>query len=365
MAEQSTGERTEKPTAKRLGDARAEGRIPDSQELPHAFMVGTILLVLSLAGAGLFGWFKGILERGLRAQATSVNGTNAIESLLYWQSVEVLIKLIPFMIGALAASVAGSLLVSGWGFSTKALRWDLSRLNPITGFKNLFSMKMVVNVLISMAKLTVIAIVIWVYLRDRMQEMMDLRWATPLASAMVMAELVFGLLLRFAICLLVIAGIDVAYQKWNYMRELRMTKQEVKDEMKNQEMPAEARAKIRTKQMAMSRQRMMKKVPKADVVITNPTHYAVALQYDSDTMMAPKVVAKGADLLCERIKQIAAEHNIPIVRRPELARAIYSTVELDEYIPEALYVAVAEVLAMIFRLRSRRQRAEATINVAK
>jgi flagellar biosynthetic protein FlhB len=189
-----------------------------------------------------------------------------------------------------------------------------------------------------------------------MAPVLRLHWATPARAVAAMAALVFGLTLRVAIGLAAIAAFDLLFQKWKHRRDLRMTRQELKEERKQYEISPELRGRIRAVQIQMARRRMLQEVPKADVVVTNPDHVAVALAYDADAMNAPRVVAKGADFLCQKVKEIARAHGVPVVHRPELARALYATVDVGQEIPETLFVAVAEVLAMIYRMHSKHRK---------
>jgi len=211
-----------------------------------------------------------------------------------------------------------------------------------------------VRLLTAVLKLLFVAIVVWFYLRDRLDTLAALRWAWSTEILTVIGKMVFGMMIRVCIALLVIGVADAFYQKWNYIKELKMTKQEVKEEYRDIEGSPEVKSRIRRIQIEMTRKRMLREVPKAKVVLVNPTHVAVALQYEAKAMEAPTVVAKGAGHLAEKIREIARAYGVPIIRRPELARTIYSTVKVDEPIPENLYVAVAEVLALIYRLRHRK-----------
>ncbi len=221
--------------------------------------------------------------------------------------------------------------------------------------KRLLSLRSVVQLLIAIVKLTVILAIAWSYMGNRFGELLLLQWTTPQATMYGIGRLIFGLVARIAVALVIIALADLLYQRWNYKRQLRMTRQEVKEDRRQHEAPPEIKARIRAVQIAAMRKRMLQEVPTADVVITNPTHYAVALRYDAETMGAPQVVAKGADFLCQKIKEIARKHNVPIIERPHLARTLYAAVEVDQVIPETLFIAVAEVLAMIYRLRRKTQ----------
>jgi flagellar biosynthetic protein FlhB len=257
-----------------------------------------------------------------------------------------------------AALVAGGALacaaVSGLNFAPKTLNLKFSEINPVNGFEKLFNIKSVVKLGISIAKMIVVAIVVWFYLRNKIDTLAVIQWSEPAQITAVIAKIISGMLIRVGLALLVIAGIDVFFQKWKHNQELMMTKQEVKRELRDTEGSPEVRSRLRRIQIELTKKRMLQEVPKANVVLVNPTHVAVALRYDSKTMAAPVLVAKGADYLAEKIREIARAYGVPVISRPELARTIYSTVKPGESIPEKLYAAVAEVLAMIYRLRHRK-----------
>ncbi|GAH40978.1 unnamed protein product, partial [marine sediment metagenome] len=214
--------------------------------------------------------------------------------------------------------------------------------------------KSIVGLITSIFKLLFVAVIVWWYLYSRLDTLATLRWAWSSQMLAIIAKIILGLMIRVCIALLVIAIADLFYQKWKYIEDLKMTRQEVKEERKQTEGSPEVRRRVRRIQFEMSMKRMLQEVPKANVVLVNPTHVAVALRYDAKKMEAPVMVAKGADHLAEKIREIARAYGVPIVRRPELARTMYSTIEPGSPVPQTLYVAVAEVLAMIYRLHHRK-----------
>ena len=351
MAEQSAADRTEEPTPERLRKAREEGQIPHSQELPSAMMLGMLLIVLALAGAGVGRWMIAQLEAFLGSLAAGPADESFFVGLMREKGSGCLTLLLPFLLAGAAVSVLASLVGSGWAFSPKAVAFKAERISPVKGLKNMFSLQSVVRLGISLVKLAVIGVIVWLFLRDRLDACLRLVWESPAGALGETARMILGLLMRVVVALAVIALVDVIYQRWQHRRKLRMTRQEVKDERKQHELAPEVRGRIRAVQHQMARKRMLQAVPTADVVVVNPTHVAVALRYEPGEMAAPVVVAKGPDLLCERIKTIAREHDVPVVERPELARTLYAAVEVGQPVPETLFVAVAEVLAMIYRLR--------------
>lgn len=354
MPDQPASERTEQATPERLRKAREEGQVPLSREVPSALMIGALLILLSLLAGRLYRWFVVQVSGGFSARAGGALGSTHLLAILRDEAAEMLVVLLPFLAATAAVSVFASLLSSGWTFAPKAVQLRFHRISPVRGLKNLFSARSVVRLVLSILKLVFLGVIVYLYLRDKLGACYALRWTTAAGAVAGMAQLVFGLLARIALGILVIAAIDLLYQRWKHKRDLRMTKQEVKEERRQYELSPEVKGRIRGVQIEMVRRRMLQEVPKADVVLTNPTHVAVALRYDAERMEAPQVVAKGADHLAEKIKEIARAHRVPIRHRPELARALYATVEVGQPIPEALFVAVAEILAMIYRLRKQR-----------
>jgi flagellar biosynthetic protein FlhB len=354
MADKPASERTEKPTPERLRKAREEGQVPQSQEVPTALTLSMLLLLLGLVGAGLFDWFKAQARQGLMLQGAADPGAAALTHVLAAKCSAAVVALLPFILAGAAVSIFASLISSGWAVSPKAAGLKFGRINPVKGMKNLFSMGNIFRLLMSLAKTALIVVIVYQYMHDKLGACLSLRWVEPGGMGGAVSRLVLGVAGRIALGLVAIAGLDLLFQRWRYKRDLRMTRQELKEERKQHEVSPEVRGRIRAVQIEMVRRRMLQEVPKADVVLTNPTHVAVALKYESETMAAPQVVAKGGDLLAEKIKDIARAHAVPVVQRPQLARSLYAAVDVGETIPQTLFVAVAEVLAMIYRLRRNR-----------
>ena len=355
MADQPASERTEEATPHRLQKARQEGKIAQSQDVPTAMMLAVLLGVLVLSAPTIFHWMAAEVRAGLDFRYTGPLNTGGWLELMHRGGVQCLKVMAPFLIGGCAVSVAAPLLMGGWMVHPKAIKFDLGRINPVKGIKNLISKKSFMKMLGSMVKLGVLLWLVWDYLHDKAAFCMALMSVSPLETVYGIAELVRGLLVRIVLAVCAIALFDLLYQRNSYKKELRMTKQEIKEEFKQYEINPHVKGRIRSIQREMARKRMLQAVPTADVVVTNPTHFAVALKYDSSSMDAPQVVAKGADLLCQRIKDLAREHNVPILERPPLARTLYASCEVGQSVPETLFVAVAEILAMIYRLRKQRQ----------
>jgi flagellar biosynthetic protein FlhB len=352
MAEQSGMERTERATPKRLQDAREKGQVPRSRDL------NTVLLMLA-ASSGLLG-FGSMMAEGLADQMTAAF-THTRESLLDVRTlqpflgevlVEVLLAFAPFLLLLFLVALLAPMLLGGWSFSPKALALNFGKLDPVKGFGRIFSLRAPVEALKSFAKFLVVAVVCFFLLRQRAGELF-LLGSEPLDAGLRHAAHIIGWsFVGMSAALILIAAVDVPFQLWDHANKLKMTKQEVKDENKQTEGSPELKGRIRAVQRRMAQQRMMQDVPDADVVVTNPTHYAVALRYDQDRMGAPRVVASGADLIAAQIRKVAVASNVTIVEAPPLARALYHNAEIGQEIPAGLYVAVAQLLAYVYQLRA-------------
>ncbi len=356
MADKPAGDPTEEATDEQIRSSREEGKIPQSKEVPSAFMVAMLLVLLCILAEPLLDWFTMQARRGVQFEYPGTMNHEAFRDCILFNAKEALVAIIPFLIAGVLVSLSASLIVGGWAFSPKAAQVKMERISPVKGLKNLLSSRSLVNLLTSILKMVVIGWIVWMFVRDKMPGLLALRWTTPEGMVAMTAELVYGVVLRITLALVVIAGADLMWQKWKYKRELRMTRQQVKEERKRFEASPELKGRIRTVQMEMARKRMMGDVAGADVVVTNPTHVAVALVYDADTMGAPEVVAKGPDVLAQKIKTIARENDVPIIHRPEVARALYASTEPGQPVPEEMFVAVAEILAMVYRMENRTQR---------
>lgn len=355
MADKPAAEQTEAPTDERLRKAREEGRLPNSQEVPSVVILGIFAIVLVIAAPSAYRFFFTTVRSGLSSDITQPMDVDGFTGHLKSSLGRSILACAPFFAAGAAASIFASLVSSGWALSPAAIKPNLARVSPINGIKNLFSLKSAVKLLVSLAKLAVIVTITGVYLVDQQEAIMALVHS-PLDGTLVeTGRIVFGVLTRILIGLAGIAGADLLYQRWNYKKDLRMTRQQVKEERKHYELSPEVKGRMRGIQMAMARKRMLQDVADADVVLANPTHVAVALKYDADKMAAPTVVAKGPDFLAQKIKEIARENDVPVIHRPELARAVYKSADIGQTIPETLFVAVAEVLAMIYRLKKQRR----------
>jgi len=354
MPEQPATERTEQPTTRKLQKAREKGHLPQSQELMSIVTLLVLVATITLLAPSLMRWFITELKQGMSCENAVFADPKAFWGFLSGKTVDLILITCPILAALFVGSIMAGLAISGLNFSPEAINLKFNQLNPVEGLAKLVNMRSVVKLLISILKLIFVSAIVWSYLQSKLDAFAALRWVWSAQMLAVIAKMIFGLLIRVCIALLVIVAVDVIYQKWKYTDDLKMTRQEIKQERKDTEVSPEVRSRVRRAQIEMSMRRITEEVPKASVVLVNPTHVAVALRYDSKTMDAPVMVAKGADHLAEKIREVAQAYGVPIIRRPELARTIYSSVKPGNPIPETLYVAVAEVLAMIYRLRHKK-----------
>ena len=354
MAEDSAADKTEQPTPKRLEEARSKGQVPQSQELMSVVTLLVLVSMIALFSANIMQWMQAEVKEGMSCQVGFFSDPKAFLGFVHRKVIDLGLLISPILAVLFIGSTAAGIAVGGFNFAPSAVRLKFSQINPMKGFARLVNARSIVRLLLSIIKLFLVSFIVWLYLRSRLDLFAKLRWAWSGQMLVSIAEIILGLVIRVGLALLVVGIADTLYQKWKYKQELMMTKQEVKQERKDTEGSPEVKGRIRRIQFGLAAKRMLKEVPKADVVLVNPTHVAVALRYEGKTMDAPVMVAKGADHLAEKIKEIARAYGVPVVRRPELARTLYSTVEPGNPIPEDLYMAVAEVLAMIYRLRRKK-----------
>jgi flagellar biosynthetic protein FlhB len=354
MPEKPANEKTEPPTPRKLSKAKSEGQVPQSQELNSVVSIIVLTAITVFWAPNLMQWFSMQIMQGLSNRTAVFDSNKAFISFLNTKIISSILLMCPFFAALVVGSVLAGVAVSGLNYAPKAVKFKLGAINPIKGFGNLMNTRTMVLFLVSILKLIFVSLIVWQYLHSKLDTLATLRWAWSVQIIVAIAKIILGMMVRICIALLVISIADVFYQKWKYIQELKMTKQEVKEERRDTEGLPEVKTRIRRVQFEMAAKRMLQEVPKANVVLVNPTHVAVALRYEPKTMEAPVLVAKGADLLAEKINRIARAYGVPVVRRPELARTIYSTVKLGSLIPKTLYMAVAEVLAMIYRLRHRK-----------
>jgi len=347
-------DRTEQPTTKRLSKAREQGNVPLSQEMLSAVTLIVLILITIPMGPKVVEWATLEIKDGVSCDYSHMASPQAFGAYIGEKVKGSLMIMAPFFIALMVAGVAANIAISGKNFSLQALRWKLNAINPSTGLKKLVSLSSTVKLGLSVIKIIFVGGIVYLYLQDKIESLATFQWIPSSQILGSIAALILGVLKRICIGLLIVALIDLIYQKWKYTDELKMTKVEVKDERRAADTPPEVKRRLRQKQFEFAMRRMLQDVPKANVVLVNPTHVAVALQYDGNTMPAPKVVAKGGDYVCEKIKEVARAYGVPIIRRPALARNLYATVDIGQIIPDSLFVAVAEVLALIYRLRHNR-----------
>lgn len=351
MAEDSDLEKTEPASQKRLDKAREEGDVPRSRELATCAVLFAGGMYLMMMGDQMKDALLKAMSSGLQFERAVAFDPVVLLMKISHTIGELLLAFAPMALFILAVAVGSPILIGGWVFSTKAFMPKFSKLNPMTGIGNMFSKNMLVELIKSIAKATLVSIVAYFVVSKDLDPILSLS-LMPLHHGLALVnDLMLMGFLTIVSVLVIIAGIDVPYQLYQYAEKLKMTKEEVKQEHKETEGSPEIKGRIRQQQREMARRRMMAEIPKADVVITNPTHYAVAVQYKGENMRAPIVLAKGTDAVAMKIREIAAENNIATVEAPKLARALFAHTELNHEIPEALYSAVAEVLAYVFQMR--------------
>lgn len=351
MAEDSDLEKTEQASPKRLESAREEGDVPRSRELVTCAVLFTAGLSLLMMGSQLNQALKDTISSGLHFERALAFEPTLL--LMKTSSIisSLLLAFLPFALILIAVAIASPILLGGWVFSTNALLPQFSRLNPMQGISNLISKNSAVELIKSIVKALLVATVGYKVISHDMEPILSLSLMSVESSVSQVGHLMLMGFISIVSVLVFIAAIDVPYQLYHYANKLKMTKEEVRQESKESEGNPEIKARVRQQQREMAKRRMMSEIPKADVVITNPTHYAVAIKYQNEGMSAPIVVAKGADLVALKIREIAAENKIVTMEAPKLARALYAHTELGQEIPEALYSAVAEVLAYVFQMR--------------
>lgn len=354
MAEEQTGqERTEPPTERRKEEARKKGQVPRSREL-------NTMLSLLITGVGL--WVLGgslvddlfaITSSGFSVDRAAAFDAEQLPVRFMHMASATLLALTPLFAVTVVAALAGPLLMGGWSFSVQAMAFKLEKLDPVKGLGRVFSLKGLAELAKALIKFLLLMAVAYLMIMAFEREILTLSALTPgEASSRVVSMLVIALIVLSSAMVLIVM-FDVPFELWNFNKQLRMTRQEVRDEMKETDGRPEVKQRIRNLQREVSQRRMMQDVPTADVVITNPTHFSVALSY-ADGAGAPRVVAKGRDLLALQIRTIATEHEVPLYEAPPLARALYASTEVGDEIPGDLYLAVARVLAYLFQLRRSR-----------
>ncbi|CAL61483.1 Flagellar biosynthetic protein FlhB [Herminiimonas arsenicoxydans] len=352
MAEESDLEKTEPASPRKLEQAREQGDVPRSRELATC----TLLLGASAAfwftGGNMIAELNSMLASGLSFDREMAFDMELLLAHAAASIIKLLIAFAPAALILIVVALASPMLIGGWLFSAQALQPNFGRMNPIKGLGNMVSTRSAVELGKAIAKTILIGCIAWTVMKYEIDGVLALS-VTPLQSGIEQVGHILLISFTFIVSgLIIIAGIDAPYQMWQHAKKLMMSRQDVRQESKESDGNPEIKAKIRQQQREMARRRMMTEVPTADVVVTNPTHYAVALKYSENGMRAPTVVAKGADEVAAKIREIALENNVVMLEAPPLARALFRHAELGDEIPEALYIAVAEVLAYVFQLRA-------------
>lgn len=353
MAEE-LGERTEDPTGHKLNEARNKGQVAKSTDLVAAIDWAGVLVMLLLSGSLLVKSMGSMMRRTLEdSDGLAALDFGGLTTSLLYAAAQSALALGPFFAAFVLVCVAGHFVQYGALFTTEPLTLKFDRLDPIAGFGRLFSMRGAVKTVLGVAKVLLISVIAYLVIGPEIPSIVQLPNLTAVAGLHRIWSMMLELATWLIVVMLVLGAADFFYQRWQHTKDLRMTKQEVKEERKSMDGDPHVRGRRRQMMRAIAMQRMGQAVPSADVVVTNPTHYSVAIKYDPEKMAAPRVVAKGADFMAMRIRQLASLHAVPMVERPALARALYAAVEVGQEIPQEQYQAVAEVLAYVYRLEGR------------
>lgn len=351
------GEKTEKPTSKKRKEAREEGQVAKSNEIVTAASLVVFFSSLLFLGGYAFDRLTNLFYRTAKlfsfSETTDLQNPVLVTGLIGSAFQEIIVTVLPFMVLSVAVAIITNLVQVGWKPTLKPLKPKFSKLNPIKGFKNVFSLKAIIELIKSILKIIIIGFIIYTSITDEftlITNMFDYEVSDILHT---MIRIVTAVGIKVGGFYVIVAAIDYAYQKYKHEQELKMTKQEIKEEYKMQEGNPEVKGKMKQKMREISMRRMMQDLPKADVIITNPTHFAVAIQYDTNVSDAPRVIAKGADLVAKRIKEKARDYDIEIVENKPLARTLFYTVDIGFEIPPELYQTVAEVLAFVFSIKNK------------
>lgn len=346
-------ERTEQPTARRLSKAREDGQVARSTELPAAAIVIGSLLILLLLGGWMVNHLSAVFAHGFVFDRKTLDRPQLLPTVFGGQLGEAFTLILPILLFTLVAAIAASGMTGGYLFSLKAAAPKASKLNPVAGLKRMFGTHALVELSKALLKFTLVTTVLWLSVASHMDTLINLGRMGLEPAMQAAGSMIAQSALWIALSLAAIALIDVPYQKHAFNKRMRMTKQEIKDEFKDMEGRPEVKAQIRRRQREMANQRMIQRIQDADVVITNPEHFAVALEYDPSGDGAPVLVAKGTDHMAARIREEAGLHGVQIFEAPPLARALYFTTDLEKQVPEELYHAVAQVIAYVFSLEAK------------
>ena len=353
MAEQdSTAEKTEEPTAKRLENAREDGQVVRSQELSVAMMMIGVAGFMYIFGGALILQLSEVFAAGFIFDRRDIFSDNLLPATFGSQALEGMLVAVPIFVLAIVLAFGASGILGGFNFSMKAAAPKASKINPLSGLKRIFGTKALVDLTKALVKFGLVAGVLYLVVSSRFDQLIGLGFMDIQPAMRGAGEIIAGGVVLVTLTLIIAAAIDVPYQLYEHSQKMKMTKQEVKDEFKDTEGRPEVKAQIRRKQREMAMGQMMDAVGDADVIIVNPEHFAVALSYDPSSSGAPTVVAKGVDFLAQGIRERAGDNAVPVFLSPTLARALYFTTDVNQSIPESLYYAVAQVIAYVFSLNS-------------
>lgn len=353
MAEGDFQDKTEKATSKKRSEARKKGQVAKSREIPSVAVLLTGFSTLYLFGSFIYGHITSVMRESFSMIGRPNLDMTDFLVFNYDMVRHFIMIMAPMMIAVFVIAVLSNLAQVGWLFTWKPLMPQLSRVSPIKGIGRLFSKQSLVELFKSIAKLTLVGLIVYWTVKGEMAGFVSLGDMEVASIASYILRVILKIFFRASLAMIFLAVLDYAFQRWQFEQKLKMTKQEVKEELKQSEGDPLIKSRIRRVQQEMARRRMMQEVPKADVIVTNPVHLALALRYDSGVMNAPLVVAKGAGALAEKIKALAKEHHIPIVEDKELARRLYEVVEIGREIPSAFYHAVAEVLTYVYKIKGK------------
>lgn len=345
-------EKTEEPSAKRLLDAKKKGQLPRSRELnvTIATLGGGIIFVFSLSG--IHQSISSVFNKSYSITHRSMLNNDYILDVMGASFSEVLASLSFLFFMLMVIVIAGPAIIGGWSFNLSSMGFKISKLNPLSGLKRMFGLNGLMELIKSILKVILVASIAYVFITAKQDEILQLAGEQHDKAIIHSISIVLSSFIYIAIGLIVIVGIDVPYQLWNHKKQLKMSLQELKDEFKETEGNPESKARARNLQREISQRKMLEQVPNADVIIVNPTHYSVALRYDTSKDAAPIVLAKGVDNMAMKIREIATSHQVPVFTSPLLARAIYHTTDIDKEVVSDLYIAVAKVLAYVFQLKN-------------
>ena len=347
------GEKTEKATPKKRQDSKKKGQVAKSQDVNTSINLITLFSVLLLMGPFMYNHLFALMRKYLQDFTVTDFSEESMQVILIEILLEMGLILGPVFVAAVLAGVLANVMQIGFMFSTESIQFKLEKLDPIKGFKRIFSMRAIVELLKSILKISFVGFVAFYVLWNRMEEIMILSQISVADAMATLADITIKVGYYAAVALLFIALLDYMYQKYDFEKNIRMSKQDIKDEYKNSEGDPLIKSKIKQKQRQMAAQRMMQEVPNADVVITNPTHFAIALKYDESKAEAPFVVAKGVDFVAQKIKYIAKENDVVMVENRPLARSLYDQAEVGQAIPEEFFKAVAEILAFVYKTKGK------------